>query len=76
VNAYVIVEDGKVDLALKQLKKPLMLNGTALLMKQQSRLFAYQRPALRRRIKSLRARARARKLARRAAFYEARVNPD
>jgi ribosomal protein S21 len=76
VNAYVIVEPGKLDLALKQLKKQLMLNGTALLMKQQSRLFAYQRQALRRKIKSLRARARARKFDKRQAWYEARWNPE
>jgi ribosomal protein S21 len=69
-NAIVEVRDGQVDAALKRLKKVLMRNGVLTLMKPDSRIHAYQRPALRRKLKSLKARKLARRSALRRERYE------
>jgi ribosomal protein S21 len=72
----VVVVNGNVDAALKALKRELATSDTLALFRSDSVIHAYQRPALRKKIKRLRARARVRRSQRRAAWYEARVNPD
>jgi ribosomal protein S21 len=63
-NVVVVVENGNVELALKKLKKKLATSGVLTLMKQQSALFAFQKPSVQRRLKAIKARRRARKLER------------
>jgi ribosomal protein S21 len=63
-NIVVPVTDGNVDHALKMLKKKMVTTGLLALLKHQSRMFAYTKPSMQRRLKAIKARGRARKLER------------
>jgi ribosomal protein S21 len=73
VNAYVVVEGGQVEHALKQLKKQLAMTGTLALFRQDSRLHAYTKPSAARRLKAVRARRKQRRRERAARHYESRM---
>jgi ribosomal protein S21 len=66
----VLVRDNNIEAALKALRKEADLSGLRRLMRSSSPLFAYYRPADRKRIKSQRARTAVRVRARKAAVRD------
>jgi ribosomal protein S21 len=75
-QVVVHVENGNVDAALKMLKKKMAKTGLLRLLKNQSTLYAYQKPSVRRMWKSRAARRRARKLARQQQRENAWIDGD
>ena len=74
-NAAVLVTDGNIEKAIKDLKNQRGAAGLVKLLKRDSHLFSYFKPSVRRRQKAGRARAAQRKLAAKRAERELRRDP-